>query len=181
MIQQNRMYGTLLNPLYEGVDLDDLLVATYLIGCHRDEDVVVKMNSIGIEQTTGSWADVPAETDEVRAKYASKVIGIYEVPAYENQTDLNNAVQADGYRWFVVRIGYPVANVEDNMPLLIGTIAGNIMSMPYLKLLDIDFPEKFVKSFQGPKFGLEGIRKILGVYNRPLLNNMIKPCTGYTP
>lgn len=181
MIQQTRMYGTLLNPLYEGVDLDDLLVATYLIGCHRDEDVVVKMNSIGIEQTTGSWADVPAETDEVRAKYASKVIGIYEVPAYENQTDLNNAVQADGYRWFVVRIGYPVANVEDNMPLLIGTIAGNIMSMPYLKLLDIDFPEKFVKSFQGPKFGLEGIRKILGVYNRPLLNNMIKPCTGYTP
>ena len=55
------------------------------------------------------------------------------------------------------------------------------MSMPFLKLLDIDFPESFVKDFQGPKFGIEGIRKYLGAENRPLLNNMIKPCTGYTP
>lgn len=181
MIQQNRMYGTLLNPIYEGCDMNDLCVATYLIACHRDEDVVVKMNSIGIEQTTGSWVDVPAETDEVRAKYASKVIGIYEVPAYENRTDLVNAIGPDGYRWFVVRIGFPVANIENNLPLLIGSISGNIMSMPNLKLLDIDFPEKFIKDFQGPKFGLKGIRKVLNAYDRPLLNNMIKPCTGYTP
>lgn len=181
MIQQNRMYGTLLNPIYEGCDMNDLCVATYLIACHRDEDVVVKMNSIGIEQTTGSWVDVPAETDEVRAKYASKVIGIYEVPAYENRTDLVNAIGPDGYRWFVVRIGFPVANIENNLPLLIGSISGNIMSMPNLKLLDIDFPEKFIKDFQGPKFGLKGIRKMLNAYDRPLLNNMIKPCTGYTP
>ena len=55
------------------------------------------------------------------------------------------------------------------------------MSMPFLKLLDIDFPESFVKDFQGPKFGIEGIRKYLGAEDRPLLNNMIKPCTGYTP
>ena len=54
------------------------------------------------------------------------------------------------------------------------------MSMPFLKLLDIDFPESFVKDFQGPKFGIEGIRKYLGAENRPLLNNMIKPCTGHT-
>jgi 2,3-diketo-5-methylthiopentyl-1-phosphate enolase len=181
MITQNRMYGTLLNPLVEGSDLSDMLVATYLIGCRRDEDIVVKMNSIGIEQTTGSWVDVPAETDEVRAKYASKILGIYEVPAYENQTDLNNKIGPEGYRWFVVRIGYPEVNIDDNYPLLSGTITGNIMSMPYLKLLDIDFPKKFVDKFPGPKFGLEGIRKILGAYDRPLLNNMIKPCTGYTP
>ena len=181
MIHQNRMYGTLLNPLVESVDLDGLLVATYFIGCHRDEDIVVKMNSIGIEQTTGSWVDVPAETDEVRAKYASKVLGIYEVPAYENRTDLVNKVGPEGYRWFIVRIGYPVPNVDDNIPLIMGSLAGNIMSMPYLKLVDIDFPKSFVKKFQGPKFGLEGIRKILGVYDRPFLNNMIKPCTGYTP
>ena len=38
-----------------------------------------------------------------------------------------------------------------------------------------------MKDFQGPKFGINGIRDILHAYNRPLLNNMIKPCTGYTP
>ena len=181
MIKQNRMYGTLLNPLYEGVNLDELCVATYLVGAKKDEEIVIKAQSIGIEQTTGSWVDVPEETDEVRAKYASKVIGIYEVPAFENQTNVDLQVAPDGMRFYILRIGYPVVNIKNNIPLLLATITGNIMSMPFLKLLDIDFPESFVKDYQGPKFGIEGIRKYLGAENRPLLNNMIKPCTGYTP
>lgn len=179
MITQDRMYSPLLNPLYEGCDMDDLVVGTYLIGAEKEESAIVKAASIGIEQTTGSWVDVPEETDEVRAKYCSKILGIYEVPAYENQTNVN--ISVDGLRFYVIRIGFPVANIEDNIPLLIASITGNIMSMPYLKLLDIDFPKKFAAKFQGPKFGIDGIREILNVHDRPLLNNMIKPCTGYTP
>lgn len=181
MIQQNRFYSPLLNPLYEGCDIDDLCVATYLIGAAKEEGAILKAVSIGIEQTTGSWVDVPEETNEMRQLYASKIIGVYEVPNYENQTDVNLNVAPDGMRFYIIRIGYPVANIENNIPLLIGSIMGNIMSMPYLKLLDIDFPRKYVKDFQGPKFGIQGIRDILKVYDRPLLNNMIKPCTGYTP
>lgn len=180
MITQDRMFSPLLNPLYEGCDMNDLVVGTYLIGADKEESAIVKAASIGIEQTTGSWIDVPEETDEMRAKYCSKILSIYEVPnAYENQTDVNLGVK--GMRFYVIRIGFPVANIEDNIPLLIGSICGNIMSMPYLKLLDIDFPRKFVEKFQGPKFGIQGVRDILGAYDRPLLNNMIKPCTGYTP
>ena len=181
MVQQNRFYSPLLNPLYEGCDIDDLCVATYLIGAQREEGAILKAVSIGIEQTTGSWVDVPEETNEMREMYASKIIGVYEVPNYENQTDVNLNVAPGGMRFYIIRIGYPVANIENNIPLLIGSIMGNIMSMPYLKLLDIDFPKKYVKDFQGPKFGIQGIRDILKVYDRPLLNNMIKPCTGYTP
>ena len=181
MIQQNRFYSPLLNPLYEGCDIDDLCVATYLIGAAKEEGAILKAVSIGIEQTTGSWVDVPEETNEMRQLYASKIIGVYEVPNYENQTDVNLNVAPGGMRFYIIRIGYPVANIENNIPLLIGSIMGNIMSMPYLKLLDIDFPRKYVKDFQGPKFGIQGIRDILKVYDRPLLNNMIKPCTGYTP
>ena len=182
MILQDRMFSPLLNPLYEGCDMNDLLVATYIIGADKEETAIIKAASIGIEQTTGSWIDVPEETDEMRAKYCSKIIAIYEVPnAYENQKDVDLALPNGGMRHYVLRIGYPVANVEDNIPLLLGSIMGNIMSMPYLKLLDIDFPKKFVDKFQGPKYGIQGIRDILGVQDRPLLNNMIKPCTGYTP
>lgn len=179
MLEQDRMFSTLLNPLYEGCDMDDLVVGTYLIGAHKEEGAIIKAASIGIEQTTGSWVDVPEETDEMRAKYCSKIIGVYEVPAYENQTNVDISVQ--GLRFYIIRIGFPVANIEDNIPLLIASITGNIMSMPYLKLLDIDFPKKFAAKFQGPKFGIDGVREILGAKDRPLLNNMIKPCTGYTP
>ncbi len=177
----NRFYSPMLNPNYEGVNLNDLCVATYLIGASKYEDPIIKAQSVGIEQTTGSWTDVAAETDEIRALYASKVIGIYEVPDYENQENVKQDIAEDGTRWYVVRIGYPVANIEDNIPLLFGTILGNITALPNLRILDIDFPESFVAKFQGPKFGIQGIRDILGVYDRPLLNNMIKPCTGYTP
>ncbi|MEY8001168.1 RuBisCO large subunit C-terminal-like domain-containing protein [Clostridium sp. Mt-5] len=177
----NRFYSSILNPLYEGVNLDDLCVATYLIGAARDEDPIVKAASIGIEQTTGSWTDVPEETDEIRLNYASKIIGIYEVPDYENETNIRESVSENGTRFYIVRIGYPVANIDDNIPLLFATITGNITSMPYLRILDIDFPKSFVSKFKGPKFGIQGIRDILGVKERPLLNNMIKPCTGYTP
>jgi 2,3-diketo-5-methylthiopentyl-1-phosphate enolase len=48
-----------------------------------------------------------------------------------------------------------------------------------LKVLDIQFPEKYTAGFQGPRFGIKGIRELLEVKDRPLLNNMIKPCTGY--
>lgn len=177
----NRLYSNVLNKLYEGADVQNLIVATYLVGAKYDEDPILKAASIGIEQTTGSWADVAEETDEIREKYAAKTLGVYEVPDFELAMQVEKNVAPDGIRFYIMRIGYPVVNVEDNLPLFFGTITGNISSMPYLKLLDVDFPETFIKKFKGPKFGIQGIREILGVYDRPLLNNMIKPCTGYTP
>ncbi len=50
-----------------------------------------------------------------------------------------------------------------------------------LKMMDVRFPKAFLKEFKGPKFGDVGIRKILGVKDRPLLNNMIKPCVYSDP
>ena len=65
--------------------------------------------------------------------------------------------------------------------MMLSTIIGNISMAGRLKLLDIKFPKEYMDGFLGPKFGVEGIRDLLGVYDRPLLNNMVKPCTGYTP
>ena len=50
-----------------------------------------------------------------------------------------------------------------------------------LKWIDVAFPKKYIEQFQGPKFGVEGLREKLGVYDRPLLNAMIKPNIGWTP
>ena len=75
----NRLYSPLLNPMTEGINLDDYCVATYLIGAEKDEDPIIKAASIGIEQTTGSWTDVEAETDEVRAKYAAKTLSVFSL------------------------------------------------------------------------------------------------------
>lgn len=65
--------------------------------------------------------------------------------------------------------------------MMLSTVIGNISSSGKVKLLDLSFPESFLGQFKGPKFGVNGIRELLGVWDRPLLNNMIKPCTGLDP
>lgn len=160
----------------EGLNLDDYVLATYYIATERSVDILKYAEAIGFEQTTGTWVRVPAETPDVRERHGARVVGLYEVPAYEYEVP--GGVQQ---RQFILRLAYPVVNIGSNFPLLLTTLSGNISSAGVLKLLDVEFPPSYLRSFPGPKFGVEGLRKILGVFDRPLVLNMIKPCTGFSP
>lgn len=167
-----------LTPLPESVSHQDYVIATYLMGARVEADVVHKASALAIEQTTGTWLKVPGETEVVRERSAGRVIAIYSVPDYEAQ----DSIPADeSLRWFVVRVAFPWVNFYDNIPSLLSSVIGNISAMTNLKLLDLDLPEDYTSQFKGPKFGMDGVREILGVYDRPLLNSMIKPNTGMTP
>lgn len=151
-------------------------IATYFIETGINTDIVKKIASIGIEQTTGTWVAVPEETPEVRAQHVARVVGIYEVPANEFEVPPDQKT-----RQFVFQLAYPIVNFGAQIPMMLSTIIGNISMAGRLKLLDIKFPPEYMNGFQGPQFGVKGIRDLLGVHDRPLLNNMVKPCTGYTP
>lgn len=167
-----------LTPTIESLDQDDYVIATYLMGASKEADMLTRAATVGLEQTTGSWTRVPGETDEVRKRSAGRVVGVYSVPDYESR----GSIPADvSLRWYVVRIAYPWVNFYDNLPLLMSTVIGNISAMDNLKLIDLDFPPSYLAQFKGPRFGVEGVRNFLNVAERPLLNNMIKPCTGISP
>jgi ribulose-bisphosphate carboxylase large chain len=80
------------------------------------------------------------------------------------------------------RIAYPVRLFEGgNMPNILSSVAGNVFGLKTLRnlrLLDVEFPEKLIRSFKGPQFGIEGIRKLLKVPKRPLVGTIIKPKLG---
>ena len=82
----------------------------------------------------------------------------------------------------LVKIAYPIELFEEgNMPNILSSVAGNVFGLRALKNLrlnDLDFPYKLTKSFKGPQFGIEGIRKLLGVPKRPLVGTIIKPKLG---
>ena len=82
----------------------------------------------------------------------------------------------------LVKIAYPIQLFElGNMPNILSSVAGNVFGLRALKNLrlgDISFPARLVESFKGPKFGIEGVRKLLGVYDRPLVGTIIKPKLG---
>ena len=161
--------------LPDGVDYDDYIIGTYLVSYPAALPVPIIAPFLAVEQSTGTWVAVPGETEEVRRQHIAKVIGVYEMPDYESTVPPNLQTR----QWFV-QVAFPEVNIGEQIPMLLTTVVGNISMGGEIKLVDVRFPKKFAAGFQGPKFGVDGIRKILGVPKRPLLNNMIKPCTGYT-
>jgi 2,3-diketo-5-methylthiopentyl-1-phosphate enolase len=162
--------------LPDGVDYDEFVIGTYVVSYPAAIPVAKLAPALAIEQSTGTWVPVPGETPEVRRQHVAKVIGVYEVPDYEWMVPPNVAE-----RQYVIQIAFPEVNFGAQIPMMLTTVIGNISMAGKLKLVDIRFPKKYVEGFQGPRFGIPGIRKLLGVEKRPLLNNMIKPCTGYPP
>jgi ribulose-bisphosphate carboxylase large chain len=79
-------------------------------------------------------------------------------------------------------IAYPLELFElGNMPNILSSVSGNIFGLRTIKNLrldDIHLPAQLVRSFNGPKYGVEGIRKLLKVYDRPLVGTIIKPKLG---
>lgn len=160
--------------LPDGVDYDEYIIATYLASFPAEVPIPMLSMALAVEQSTGTWVPVPGETPEVRRRHVAKVLGVYEVPDFE--FEVPSSVQT---RNWVIQVAYPEVNIGAQIPMLLTSVVGNISMGGNIKLLDVRFPEKYVAGFKGPKFGIDGVREILGVPKRPLLNNMIKPCTGY--
>lgn len=164
----------LLHAFPEVAFSEDYIIATYQAKVSTSNIEKLAM-AIADEQTTGTWIKVGAETNDMKKSFGAKVVSIYEVP--DTAADyLSNEPPI-----YILQIAYPITNFGTSMPMLLSTLFGNISASGMLKFIDCAFPKKFIEQFQGPKFGVEGLRKILGVTDRPLLNAMIKPNIGWTP
>jgi len=118
-------------------------------------------NAIAEESSIGTWTDLTTMSKRIFKKLKPSV---YEIKKN------------------TIKIAYPVELFEPgNIPQILSSIAGNIFGLASLKSLrleDIDFPKKIIKSFKGPYFGIKGIRKLLKVKERPLIGTIIKPKLG---
>ncbi len=80
------------------------------------------------------------------------------------------------------RIAYSRELFESgNMPNILSSVAGNVFGLRALKNLrlnDIKLPADLIHSFKGPEFGISGVRKLLKVFDRPLVGTIIKPKLG---
>jgi len=164
--------------LPESPHAEDYLIGTYLLRKElKDPEAILKLAvMMATEQTTGTWLPVPGESADVIERFRGKVLSICEIPDTEQFTN-----SPEGARTFIIRLGFPWQNFGPQIPMMLTTIFGNISMIGDIKLLDVQFPKAFVEQFPGPRFGIRGIRKLLGVPARPLLNNMVKPSTGITP
>ncbi len=142
---------------YKPVETD--LVCTFYV---EPEGISLKEAAGGVaaESSIGTWTELTTEKPYVE-RLAAHVFSV------------------EGN---VVKVAYPVELFEGrNMPNILSSVAGNVFGLKALRNLrlnDVEFPVELLRSFKGPRFGVEGVRELLRVRERPLVGTIIKPKLG---
>ena len=145
-----------------------MCTATYRL--HDDHaDFRKKAQSIAIGMTVGSWTELPQAQREAMQKHLGEVMSV-EVHEADGM--------AAGERYADITIGYPDVNFSlRDIPALLVTVFGKISMDGRIKL-NSWFLGWLPSAFPGPKFGLNGVRDLLGVHDRPLLMSIFKSVIG---
>ena len=137
------------------------------------------------EQSCGTFIRTPGETDELRQRAGAEVVSIVETGITDEPSLPGaNIRQGKNIKQAQIEIAWPFSNVGANLSNFCATVAGNLYELnPFsaIKLLDVDIPAEFSAKYPGPAFGIEGTRKLTGVYQRPIIGTIIKPSVGLTP
>lgn len=153
----------------EDIDPDAYIIAEYYV--ESGVPTVKVGEQIAIEESIGTWTKVTTETEWIRQHLAAKVF------KYEKGNK------------GIVHVAFPLElfDVEvGGIPNLLSIVAGNLFGLSLIKscrLLDLHLPKDYVKAFKGPKFGIEGVRRIVGTLEnrRPHLGTIVKPKVGLNP
>lgn len=141
----------------------DYLVAEYTLEPAEGVSFEKAANSVAGESSIGTWTEVKTTKDRIKEGLRPYIFCLDK----ERKT---------------IKVAYHQDLFEQgNMPQILSSIGGNIFGMSAIKTLrleDIYFPNKLLRSFKGPAFGIDGIRKLLGVKKRPLVGTIVKPKVG---
>jgi ribulose-bisphosphate carboxylase large chain len=85
------------------------------------------------------------------------------------------SIKKTGSSMFQSEISYDDSTAGKEFTQLLNVIFGNTSIKPGIRVEKINLSPGLLKMFPGPKFGISGLRKLTGVYNRPLLCSAIKP------
>ncbi|MCD6215947.1 MAG: type III ribulose-bisphosphate carboxylase [Candidatus Aenigmarchaeota archaeon] len=121
------------------------------------------VQQIAAESSIGTWTEIKTLTRKIQKKLSPKIMKISK----KNKT---------------VDIAYPSDLFEfGSVPQLMSSLGGNVFGMKLLKnlrLVDIQFPKSYIKSFKGPAFGIGGVRRLIKTKVRPHLGTIVKPKVG---
>ena len=159
----------------------DRFEADYIL--ETAEDPARAAAVIAGEQSSGTFVAVPGETAELKARAAARVERIERLddapaPALPGASGGGRIHRAR------VTLSWPVATIGPSLPNLVATVAGNLFELRAvagLRIEDLRLPPAFAAAGPGPRFGVEGTRRLTGVTGRPLIGTIVKPSVGLSP
>lgn len=155
--------------------------ADYILETTRDPNEVATL--MAGEQSSGTFIALPTETQELKERVAARVeslIPLEDIPVASGSTpsDQQRVNRA------TVTLSWSVDSVDTSLPNLMATVAGNLFELNQLsglRIVNLRLPESFATVYGGPKFSIEGTRRLTGVHDRPIVGTIVKPSVGLSP
>jgi len=134
------------------------VAVTYRLRGNGGEATALARN-IAYEQTVElPEAQVP---DDIRDRIVGRVEDIRPDPDFDGAS--------------LAVISYDAALAGHQLGQLINLVFGNASIFPHVRAVALSLPESVTATLAGPRFGIEGLRALTGVYGRPLLATALKP------
>ncbi|MBI5113775.1 MAG: ribulose 1,5-bisphosphate carboxylase [Rhodovulum sp.] len=132
------------------------------------------------EQSTAQWSRVDVDED-FRPRFAAKVLELDATPRPRFSIPVDGVPETNVHACRAV-IAHPHGNFGPRIPNLLSAVCGEGVffapGIPLIRLQDIRFPASFLAAFEGPRFGIAGLRERLRAYDRPIFFGVIKPNIG---
>jgi ribulose-bisphosphate carboxylase large chain len=160
----------------------DRIEADYLLETPIDPRRAAE--TIAGEQSSGTFVPVPGETPELKERSTARVAALEILEEAAPRRSLPSASREWGGERITrsrMTLSWPLATLGPSLPNLVATVAGNLFELSAvsgLRLLDIRMPPAFADAYPGPRFGVEGTRRLAGVQGRPLIGTIVKPSVG---
>lgn len=136
------------------------LTVTYQLTPPAGESIEAMCRGIALEQTVEMDADL---IDSKRI--LNDIVGdILEIEPLEDPEGSYRAV-----------LGYRSTVTAFSIPQLLNLLFGNISIKNNIRIVDLDLPPALLAQWSGPSHGIEGIRRLLDVWHRPLAATALKP------
>jgi len=127
------------------------------------EEAAARAGDICLEQTVEFPEDL-IDREDIRQQIFGRVASIEPVVPALHEATIEFACETAGRE----------------LTQLINVLFGNISIKRGIRLVRFDLPEALSWQYQGPRFGREGLRRLLNVHDRPLLCTAVKPM-GLSP
>ena len=133
------------------------LRVTYHLTCRAGEDPHDKARGVALEQS----AELPSRC--IPAHVYDEV-----VPQIQELTPLD-----DGSHRLVLDFPEAITGLEPTQ--LINNLFGNISLKSGIRLADVAWTPNLLNALGGPRYGIQGVRDLLGIGERPMSSTALKP------
>lgn len=159
--------------------MTDRIRVTYRI--ETPGSIEAMAQKIAADQSTGTFTELPGETEALKARYAARVETIVPLPDADRPGFPTDA--PGPFHRADVTIAWPLDAIGTDIAALMTIAVGGVYAIRGLtgvRVMDFDLPPDFA-CHPGPQFGIAGSRRLMGVPEGPMIASIIKPSLGLSP